>query len=77
MAGPTGGSTPRAVAAQNGTTLRGAGSARLRFEFEGKVVLVTGVGRAGQIGHAVALAFGGPAPGSSPSIATRWASPSG
>jgi NAD(P)-dependent dehydrogenase (short-subunit alcohol dehydrogenase family) len=28
------------------------------FDFRGKVVLVTGVGRAGQIGHAVALAFG-------------------
>ena len=26
--------------------------------FEGKVVLVTGVARVGQIGHAVALAFG-------------------
>ena len=32
-----------------------AGSA---FDFRGKVVLVTGVGRAGQIGNAVALAFG-------------------
>jgi len=29
-----------------------------RFDFSGKTVLVTGVGRAGQIGHAVALAFG-------------------
>jgi NAD(P)-dependent dehydrogenase (short-subunit alcohol dehydrogenase family) len=29
-----------------------------RFDFQGKVVLVTGVGRAGQIGNAVALAFG-------------------
>jgi NAD(P)-dependent dehydrogenase (short-subunit alcohol dehydrogenase family) len=29
-----------------------------RFDFRDKVVLVTGVGRAGQIGHAVALAFG-------------------
>jgi NAD(P)-dependent dehydrogenase (short-subunit alcohol dehydrogenase family) len=29
-----------------------------RFDFRGKVALVTGVGRAGQIGHAVALAFG-------------------
>ena len=28
------------------------------FDFNGKVVLVTGVGRAGQIGNAVALAFG-------------------
>ncbi len=28
------------------------------FDFRGKVVLVTGVARAGQIGHAVALAFG-------------------
>ncbi|MGH7702059.1 MAG: SDR family NAD(P)-dependent oxidoreductase [Gemmatimonadales bacterium] len=28
------------------------------FDFQGKVVLVTGVGRAGQIGHSVALAFG-------------------
>jgi NAD(P)-dependent dehydrogenase (short-subunit alcohol dehydrogenase family) len=28
------------------------------FDFRGKVALVTGVGRAGQIGHAVALAFG-------------------
>ena len=28
------------------------------FNFRGKVVLVTGVGRAGQIGNAVALAFG-------------------
>lgn len=28
------------------------------FDFTGKVVLVTGVGRAGQIGNAVALAFG-------------------
>jgi NAD(P)-dependent dehydrogenase (short-subunit alcohol dehydrogenase family) len=28
------------------------------FDFSGKVVLVTGVGRSGQIGHAVALAFG-------------------
>jgi 3-oxoacyl-[acyl-carrier protein] reductase len=28
------------------------------FNFSGKVVLVTGVGRSGQIGHAVALAFG-------------------
>jgi NAD(P)-dependent dehydrogenase (short-subunit alcohol dehydrogenase family) len=28
------------------------------YEFDGKVVLVTGVGRAGQIGNAVALAFG-------------------
>jgi NAD(P)-dependent dehydrogenase (short-subunit alcohol dehydrogenase family) len=29
-----------------------------RFDFHGKVVLVTGVGRAGQIGNAVAIAFG-------------------
>jgi NAD(P)-dependent dehydrogenase (short-subunit alcohol dehydrogenase family) len=29
-----------------------------RFDFGGKTVLVTGVGRAGQIGNAVALAFG-------------------
>jgi NAD(P)-dependent dehydrogenase (short-subunit alcohol dehydrogenase family) len=29
-----------------------------KFDFRGKVVLVTGVGRAGQIGNAVALAFG-------------------
>ncbi|HUF35379.1 MAG TPA: SDR family NAD(P)-dependent oxidoreductase [Gemmatimonadales bacterium] len=29
-----------------------------RFDFAGKVVLVTGVGRTGQIGNAVALAFG-------------------
>jgi NAD(P)-dependent dehydrogenase (short-subunit alcohol dehydrogenase family) len=29
-----------------------------RFDFQGKTVLVTGVGRAGQIGNAVALAFG-------------------
>ena len=29
-----------------------------RFDFRGKVVLVTGVGRAGQIGNAVAFAFG-------------------
>lgn len=29
-----------------------------RFDFKDKVVLVTGVGRAGQIGNAVALAFG-------------------
>jgi NAD(P)-dependent dehydrogenase (short-subunit alcohol dehydrogenase family) len=29
-----------------------------RTGFENKVVLVTGVGRAGQIGNAVALAFG-------------------
>ena len=29
-----------------------------QFDFRGKVVLVTGVGRAGQIGNAVALAFG-------------------
>ena len=29
-----------------------------RFDFRGKVVLVTGVGRDGQIGNAVALAFG-------------------
>lgn len=29
-----------------------------RFDFGGKVVLVTGVGRAGQIGNAIALAFG-------------------
>src|SRR3954469_12611292 len=29
-----------------------------RFDFNGKVALVTGVGRAGQIGNAVALAFG-------------------
>jgi NAD(P)-dependent dehydrogenase (short-subunit alcohol dehydrogenase family) len=28
------------------------------YDFDGKVVLVTGVGRAGQIGNAVALAFG-------------------
>ena len=28
------------------------------FDFQSKVVLVTGVGRAGQIGHAIALAFG-------------------
>jgi len=28
------------------------------FDFKGKVVLITGVGRAGQIGNAVALAFG-------------------
>jgi NAD(P)-dependent dehydrogenase (short-subunit alcohol dehydrogenase family) len=28
------------------------------FDFQGKVALVTGVGRAGQIGNAVALAFG-------------------
>jgi NAD(P)-dependent dehydrogenase (short-subunit alcohol dehydrogenase family) len=31
---------------------------RARFDFRGKVALVTGVGRAGQIGNAVALAFG-------------------
>jgi len=31
---------------------------RPRFDFSDKVVLVTGVGRAGQIGNAVALAFG-------------------
>jgi NAD(P)-dependent dehydrogenase (short-subunit alcohol dehydrogenase family) len=30
----------------------------VRFDFRDKVVLVTGVGRAGQIGNAVALAFG-------------------
>jgi NAD(P)-dependent dehydrogenase (short-subunit alcohol dehydrogenase family) len=30
----------------------------MSFDFGGKVVLVTGVGRAGQIGNAVALAFG-------------------
>jgi NAD(P)-dependent dehydrogenase (short-subunit alcohol dehydrogenase family) len=29
-----------------------------RYDFSGKVALVTGVGRAGQIGNAVALAFG-------------------
>jgi NAD(P)-dependent dehydrogenase (short-subunit alcohol dehydrogenase family) len=29
-----------------------------KFDFRGKVALVTGVGRAGQIGNAVALAFG-------------------
>ncbi|HVD32878.1 MAG TPA: SDR family NAD(P)-dependent oxidoreductase, partial [Gemmatimonadales bacterium] len=29
-----------------------------QFDFRGKVALVTGVGRAGQIGNAVALAFG-------------------
>jgi NAD(P)-dependent dehydrogenase (short-subunit alcohol dehydrogenase family) len=29
-----------------------------RFDFSGKVVMVTGVGRAGQIGNAIALAFG-------------------
>ena len=29
-----------------------------RFDFSGRVVLVSGVGRAGQIGNAVALAFG-------------------
>jgi NAD(P)-dependent dehydrogenase (short-subunit alcohol dehydrogenase family) len=29
-----------------------------KFDFKGKVALVTGVGRAGQIGNAVALAFG-------------------
>ena len=29
-----------------------------RFDFDGKVALVTGVGRVGQIGNAVALAFG-------------------
>jgi NAD(P)-dependent dehydrogenase (short-subunit alcohol dehydrogenase family) len=29
-----------------------------RFDFRNKVILVTGVGRAGQIGNAVALAFG-------------------
>src|ERR687896_2579421 len=29
-----------------------------QFDFKGKVALVTGVGRAGQIGNAVALAFG-------------------
>src|SRR3954467_8590682 len=31
---------------------------RAQFDFRGKVALVTGVGRAGQIGNAVALAFG-------------------
>src|SRR3954465_14259898 len=31
---------------------------RAQFDFRGKVTLVTGVGRAGQIGNAVALAFG-------------------
>jgi len=30
-----------------------------RFDFAGKVVLISGVGRAGQIGNAIALAFGG------------------
>ena len=30
----------------------------MSFDFGGKVVLITGVGRAGQIGNAVALAFG-------------------
>ena len=30
----------------------------MKFDFKGKVILVTGVGRAGQIGNAVALAFG-------------------
>ena len=30
----------------------------IRFDFSGQVALVTGVGRAGQIGNAVALAFG-------------------
>jgi NAD(P)-dependent dehydrogenase (short-subunit alcohol dehydrogenase family) len=30
-----------------------------RFDFGGKVVLISGVGRAGQIGNAIALAFGG------------------
>ena len=29
-----------------------------RFDFRDRTVLVTGVGRAGQIGNAVALAFG-------------------
>src|SRR5256885_6668740 len=33
-------------------------SSRVAAEFAGKVVLVTGVGRVGQIGHAVAKAFG-------------------
>ncbi|MEP6474719.1 MAG: SDR family NAD(P)-dependent oxidoreductase, partial [Gemmatimonadota bacterium] len=28
------------------------------FDFSGKVVLITGVGRSGQIGNAIALAFG-------------------
>jgi NAD(P)-dependent dehydrogenase (short-subunit alcohol dehydrogenase family) len=30
-----------------------------KFDFGGKVVLISGVGRAGQIGNAIALAFGG------------------
>ena len=43
------------------------------FDFKGKVALVTGVGRAGQIGNAVALAFGRPVPKSSPAISMRSA----
>src|SRR5438034_11280139 len=33
-------------------------SSSVAAEFTGKVVLITGVGRVGQIGHAVAKAFG-------------------
>src|SRR3712207_4934637 len=47
MARPAGSASP----------LRGAMSGR-GYDFGGKVALVTGVGRAGQIGNAVALAFG-------------------
>src|SRR5205823_13825110 len=38
--------------------LRSTRSWRMPPEFRGKVVLVTGVGRVGQIGHAVARGFG-------------------
>jgi NAD(P)-dependent dehydrogenase (short-subunit alcohol dehydrogenase family) len=36
----------------------GGAMSAAKLDFKGKVVLVTGVGRAGQIGNAVALAFG-------------------
>lgn len=50
MAGRAGGAARRVSAEQ-----KRRGSAH---DFTGKVVLITGVGRAGQIGNAVALAFG-------------------
>src|SRR5256885_9110241 len=52
-------SATRSAAPRRPTTWsRRSRRTRVAAEFTGKVVLVTGVGRVGQIGHAIAKAFG-------------------